>query len=304
MPRPFRIHVPGGFYHTTLRGNHREDIFRTDSDRLLLNTIVELALARHGARIHAYCWMSNHLHMLVQVDKDPLANLMRRIASGYARAFQVNRNTTGHLFEKRYHCVLVDADAYLLELIRYIHLNPVRAGIVKRAHLYRWSSHHAYSGINVDSWVSTDFGLRMFADNRPRALAAYRQFLNCDATQIPSPLAEIQPDRPHILGSDEFAARVTKVPGAPGARRSLDSLIAEGCERHHLSREDIRSGERRAVNAQVRAWVARHAVALGIATITEVGRALDCDPKSIRNALRDHPAGNDERDLNPKVPVP
>src|ERR1700741_1204574 len=136
MGRPLRLHLPGGFYHTTLRGNHREDIFTVDSDRGLLNTIVEFALSKHGARIHAYCWMTNHLHMLVQVGEEPLSALMRRIASGHARAYQANRKTPGHLFERRYHAVLVDADAYLMELVRYIHLNPVRARLVDSPHEY------------------------------------------------------------------------------------------------------------------------------------------------------------------------
>src|SRR4051812_8639065 len=116
MVRPLRIHIPGGFHHVTLRGNHREPIFRVDADRLLLNAIVEASVARHGARIHAYCWMTNHIHMLVQVGDPPLSGLMRDIASGYARAFQLKRATTGHLFENRYHAILVDADAYLLAL--------------------------------------------------------------------------------------------------------------------------------------------------------------------------------------------
>jgi hypothetical protein len=232
--------------------------------------------------------MSNHLHMLVQVGTDPLANLMRRIASGYARAFQANRETTGHLFEKRYHAVLVDTDAYLLELIRYIHLNPVRARLTNQVQLYRWSSHHAYCGVNVDRWVSTEFGLRMFANDRSKALAAYREFVNCDASRIPSPLDAIQRDRPHILGSDEFAAHVSNGSCKPKSSRTLDSLILESCERHHLRRDDLSSGARRAEFAHARAWIARHAVALRIATILEIARALGCDPKTIRNALRKH----------------
>src|SRR6187399_2766342 len=156
MPRPPRIHVPNGFYHTTLRGNHRENIFVVDSDRLLLNTIVERALAKHGARIHAYCWMTNHLHLLVQVGKDPLAAPMRQIACEFARRMQAKLQTTGHFFERRYHAKLVDADSYLLELIRYIHLNPVRGGLVESPSQYRWSSHHAYLGTRSEDWVTTD----------------------------------------------------------------------------------------------------------------------------------------------------
>lgn len=286
MARHPRIHVSGGFYHTTLRGNHREAIFLVDSDRLLLNTIVELALAKHGARIHAYCWMTNHLHMLVQVGDDPLAHLIRRIASGYARAFQAKRSTTGHLFENRYHAVLVDTDAYLLELIRYIHFNPVRSGLARATSLYRWSSHHAYSGLSVDRWVTTEFGLRMFASDRAKAIAAYCRFLNCDPNEVPSPFDEISPDRPLILGSAAFAARVMQQAPIKKTRRTLQSLIDEGCQRHGMSRDELRSNQRSARIMQARAWVARQAIALRVASVLEIARALNCDPKSIRNALR------------------
>lgn len=285
MPRPPRIHLPGGFYHTTLRGNHRENIFSVDSDRLLLNTIVELALAKHGARIHAYCWMTNHLHMLIQVGTDRLSDLIHRIASGYARAYQANRDTTGHLFENRFHSVLVDADAYLLELIRYIHLNPVRAKLASRVQLYRWSSHHIYSGLTVDRWVTTGFGLTMFSSDRLKAIAAYQEFVACDANEIVSPLDEIQPDQPQILGGDAFVARINRQLEGATSSRTLDSLVDEGCARHGLRRDEIAGHRRDARAASARAWIARQAVSLNIATVAETARAIGCDPKTIRNAF-------------------
>jgi putative transposase len=285
MPRPPRIHLDGGFYHTTLRGNHRENIFQVEADRLLLNTIVELALAKHRARVHAYCWMTNHLHMLVQVSDDPLSNLMHRIASGYARAYQSNRETTGHLFENRFHAVLVDTDAYLLELIRYIHLNPVRAGLAHKVQLYRWSSHHVYSGLNIDRWVTTEFGLQMFAEDRSKAVVAYREFVACDANAAPSPLAEIQPDNPQILGSDEFVARVRSQSQQPASPRTLDSLIAEGCARHGLQPKDIEGHRRDLRVASARAWIAGRAIEQSVATVRQIASAMHCDPKTIRNAL-------------------
>ena len=133
MSRPLRLHVPGGFYHVTLRGNHRQDIFRTPVDRELLDNLVGEALLELYARVHAYCWMPNHIHLVAQVSDIPLGKLVMRIASRYARKHQQDLKTTGHLFERRYHAVLVDADAYLLTLIRYIHLNPVRAGLAGAA---------------------------------------------------------------------------------------------------------------------------------------------------------------------------
>ena len=147
----------------TLRGNHQRPIFLADRDRSLLNTIVARAIDNFDARLHAYCWMTNHLHLLLQVGVVPLSDPMRNIAAEFARAMQIKLQTTGHFFERRYHATLVDADAYLLELIRYIHLNPVRAGIVSYPSQYPWSSHHAYIGAREEPWVTTEFGLSMFA---------------------------------------------------------------------------------------------------------------------------------------------
>ena len=131
MRKP-RLHIPAAFYHVTLRGNHRQDIFFTADDRILLNAIVAEVIAGYGARLHAYCWMTNHTHMLIQVGDVPLGRIMLRIASRYARQIQARFRTTGHLFERRYHAVLVDVDSYLLELLRYIHLNPIRAQVCVR----------------------------------------------------------------------------------------------------------------------------------------------------------------------------
>src|SRR6187200_2562137 len=154
MARPLRIHVPGGMYHVTLRGNHQQDIFFTAADRARMSGLIARVLDRYDARLHAYCYMTNHVHALMQVSDVPLGRLMLRIAGQYARTTQARLLTTGHLFEKRYHPVLVDTDAYLLELIRYIHLNPVRARLVSSPAEYPWTSHHAYVGRRIEPWVT------------------------------------------------------------------------------------------------------------------------------------------------------
>jgi REP element-mobilizing transposase RayT len=165
-------------------------------------------LERFTARLHAYCWMTNPMHMLIQVGDTPLGTLILRIAGRYARTVQKHLRTTGHLFEKQYHPILVDADEYLLELLRYIHLNPVRARMVQHPSEYPWSSHHAYLGESAQSWVTTDFALRMFHSDRILAVAAYRHFIDRETGRPRhSPLSECNPADRRILGSDEFAGR-------------------------------------------------------------------------------------------------
>jgi len=192
MPRQPRLHAPGAFYHVTLRGNHRQDIFFSARDRTLLDELIAEVIVRFMARVHAYCWMTNHVHLIVQVGDTPLGRIMLRIASRYARQTQAHLRTTGHLFERRYHAVMVDADEYLLELLRYIHLNPVRAGIVERPIDYPWSSHQAYLGLRTTPWVTTDFALSMFHHNREQAVAAYDRFVEQRLDDVASPLTEIK----------------------------------------------------------------------------------------------------------------
>ena len=286
MPRPLRIHFPGAFYHVTLRGNHRQAIFRTHADRLLLNAIVAAAIEKHSARVHAYCWMSNHIHLLLQVGAEPLGVVMRDIASGYARAFQRKLETTGHLFERRYHAILVDADSYLLELVRYIHLNPVTARIAAAVHVYRWSSHHAYAGLGVDRWVTNDFALRMFNERRDAAVAAYRRFVSCDPALIPSPFAEIRNDEFPVLGDDAFLARIARLPARGACRETLDSLLAEACAQFSVSLEDLRSLSRARRLVYARGWIARAAVERGVASLSAVARMLGKERSTLRYAMQ------------------
>jgi len=289
MPRRLRIHLPGGFYHVTLRGNHQERIFFAEDDRLLLNTIVARSLERHAARLHAYCWMSNHLHLLVQVSDEPLSSPMRQIASEFARAMHLKMDRTGHLFERRHHAILVDTDAYLLELVRYIHLNPVRARIVARADDYPWSSHHTYMGRRTEPWVSTSFVMNMFSPDMKRAREAYLAFLDCEpAVDLDNALAAVQ-DKVGILGSDAFIARVREAQDQGRHRRSLDELIAQACKRFEVDRSDLDSPVRDPYMTKVRAWIANQAVKRRIATMALVARTLARDESTLREAIRRYP---------------
>lgn len=192
MRKP-RLHVPGALYHVTLRGNHRQDIFFRPDDRTLLNSIVSEVIARYGARLHAYCWMTNHTHLLIQVSDLPLGRIMLRIASRYARELQARFLTTGHLFERRYHAVLVDANEYLLELVRYIHLNPVRAKMAALPAEYPWSSHQVYLGQRAEPWVTTEFALSLFHSDTHQAVTAYDRFVHADLAPA-SPLNARNPN--------------------------------------------------------------------------------------------------------------
>ena len=286
MPRPLRIHVPGAFYHVTLRGNHRERIFFQYSDRLLLNSFFAECVERFAARLHAYCWMTNHIHALIQVGHVPLAHLMLRIAGRYARSVQSRLLTTGHLFEKRYHAVLVDADRYLLALIRYMHLNPVRAAMVSSAEEYPWSSHRAYLGQPHESWLTTDFALAMFHSDRARAMCAYESFMDETGSALVSPLLECNPHDQRILGNDAFAARMLGDRWHPSSQQTLAQLVEEACVEFGVTTQQLSSRDRHGQLTEARAWVAQQAVGQRIASIVEVARLFDRDESSMRSAMK------------------
>lgn len=285
MARPLRIHLPGGFYHVTLRGNHQQAIFAIDADRLRLNELLVDALDRYGAQLHGYCWMTNHLHFLIRVGDAPLGFVMRQIASRYARGFQRKLQTTGHLFERRYHARIVDAEAYLLRVLRYIHMNPVEAGMARSADQYRWSSHHAYAGRCIEPWLVTEFALGMLGSCRADAIAAYLQFMEC-AAESGYPLDETEPTPP----SRKSAGREPPATRAAGHQfASLTALIDEACRRFGTTLEQIHSECRDVYLMQVRGWITRQAIAGKIANLSQIARALGRDRATLRHAMERYP---------------
>jgi len=291
MPRPPRLHVPGGVYHVILRGNHREPIFDQPADRDMLDALVAETLVRYGARAHAYCWMSNHLHLALQVADAPLGPIVRRIAGVYARRIQQRRPTTGHLFERRYRSVLVDADTHLLRLVRYIHLNPLRAGLVTDPADYPWSGHRAYLGLASVPWLTIDFTLRLLGTNRNSARRAYARLISAggdpdDSAQFSRGMLEDT----RVLGDDDFLARVTatrkRAPQTGPSRPTLEELIAAAAKEAGCTVEALASTSKTRAVAEARCHVAARALAAGVASISEVARRLNRSHSSLIEALQ------------------
>jgi putative transposase len=294
MARRPRLHVPGGFYHVTLRGNHRNPIFFRKSDRDLLERIVADSLLCCDARLHAYCWMTNHIHMVIQVSDVPLGKIVLRTASIYARRIQHHLETTGHLFERRYHAVLVDADHYLLTLLRYVHLNPMRAGLVRDPGEYPWSSHRAYLGGPAPRWLTTEFALALLSPHLDSAIARYRGLIrNPEPLVWNSGMLKPNLSHPQILGGDAFVARIAG-PRVPAAARSLDQLLEDCCNRFRVPRAELVSPRIGRHLAKARAWLAHQATRAGIASNTDVARLLGRSEGAIRQAMQRYPDSNED----------
>lgn len=140
MGRKARIHFPGAVYHVVNRGVDGRFIYADDEDRVYFLRSLDRLMAEARARVLAYCLMGNHFHLAVQVEHAPLSPIIHRLSTGYARAFNIRQRREGHLFQARHRAIICGSDAYLATLIRYIHQNPVRAGLVSKASDWPWSS--------------------------------------------------------------------------------------------------------------------------------------------------------------------
>ncbi len=146
MARPLRLEFPEALYHLTARGNARQEIFLDDQDRRAFLGLLGREVEQQRWRCHAYCLMDNHYHLLVETPEGRLAGGMRRLNGVYTQGFNRRHERVGHLFQGRYRSIVVDQESYLLELSRYVVLNPVRAGMVKRVEEWAWSSYRATAG--------------------------------------------------------------------------------------------------------------------------------------------------------------
>ncbi len=154
MVRPLRIEYPGAVYHVTSRGDRREPIAKDEFDRDAFMQILGQALERFDAYALAYCLMGNHYHLVICTRQANLSRLMRHINGVYTQAFNRRHQLSGHLFQGRFKAILVDTDSYLLEVCRYVDLNPVRAQMVESPDAYAWSSNTALAGLaNAPTWL-------------------------------------------------------------------------------------------------------------------------------------------------------
>ena len=286
MPRKPRLHVPGGFYHVILRGNHREPLFRTRGDRGYLNVLLGDVVTRFELRIFAYCWMTNHLHLALRVGATPLSQPMQRLAMRYSRHIHADAGQVGHLFERRFRAILVDADSYLLSLVRYIHLNPVAAGMVADPAAHRWSSHRDYLGRPTVTWLDTGFVLGMFGPTVGVARARYARFMQSYAADDLALFESHESRDTRALEPDLVAAPTPIVPvTATGDRETLEKIAARNCNGVGISLSDLVSPSRQRRLSSVRTTIAVEARAADVATLEEIARFLGRSASALAQSI-------------------
>jgi REP element-mobilizing transposase RayT len=285
MPRKPRLHVPGGFYHVILRGNHREPLFGADRDRAYLNALVGDAAARFDLRILAYCWMTNHLHLAVRVGNTALSEPMQRLAMRYSRHIHRDAGQVGHLFERRYRSILVDADSYLLALVRYIHLNPVVAGMVAEPMAYRWSSHRDYLGQPTVPWLDTDFVLGMFGPAVGVARVRYGRFMRSYADEDLALFAKHETRDTRMLEPDLPARAAPPPPADVRDRETLEQIAARHCASAGITAVELASPSRDRRLSSARAAIALEALTAGVASVSVIARYFGRSPSALAQQL-------------------
>lgn len=202
MARPLRLEFPGAIYHVTSRGDRQEAIYEGDADRQQWLGILSKICERYNWRVHAYCLMDNHYHILLETADGNLSKGMRQLNGVYTQYFNRQHNRVGHVFQGRYKAILVEKDSYLLELSRYVVLNPIRAGMIKNIDEWHWSSYLITIGkLQPPDWLEVDWLLSQFGLQRKRAKGRYIDFVR-EGIGLPPVWDNLR--HQIYMGSDDF----------------------------------------------------------------------------------------------------
>jgi len=285
MARKPRLHIPGGLYHVIVRGNARQDIFFAPEDRRQFYELMAEGVARFGYRVHAFCLMTNHLHLALQVGNQPLSLGMQNLAFRYTRYLNARLKRVGHLFEGRFKAYLVDQDSYGLALVRYIHFNPVRARIVAQPAAYAYSSHRAYLGRDDLPWLTTDWVLGQFASRIGVARMRFARFIHEGKAEGHNAAFYGGQADSRIVGEEDFVRTILK----PEARRHRAPSIAElatyVCRRYRLNEKELLAAGRARRPAEARALLAWLALKTLAASLTRLSQTFGRDISTLSHAL-------------------
>lgn len=319
MPRLGRLHIPGGCYHVMGRGLERRRVFDSESDKKDFLERLGSCLAESQSQCLAWSMMSNHYHLLIRVGSEPLSQLISPLLGGYAGAYNRRHRRSGYVFQNRYKSILCDADSYLLALVRYIHLNPYKAKLVKtlsELDRYRWTGHSGLLGRHEQSWQATDAVLSLFAVRLKTARQRYRHYIeqgmkaNCMDLSGGGLIRSyggwqnvVQFRRDHelrlgderILGDSDFVERALREDELQMERRTqlersgwdLETLIERVCQSFELEMERLkdkgRLNEVSMAKALICYWGVRQ---LGVKTSTLASRLGISQPAVSKSVKR------------------
>ena len=288
MARPLRLDVPDALYHVLARGNQRRSVFRDDTDFRRYLGLLSRYQRRDGFLLYACVLMPNHVHLLISPQRTRLAQSMQSIQQSYTQYFNARHHLVGHCFQGRYKAILCDADAYLLQLVRYIHTNPVRAGLADTCESYPWSSHRLYQTGRDTDGVSVEAILARFSPLRAKAIAAYDAFMREGLSEGHRPDLYTVVSR-RFLGDERFAQRMEKQgrpqTPKPPVRLDLPSLMLKAAGMCGLPAARLHEGDRSRAGTLSRAVVAYIAHEEGAIPLAQIAQHLNRDPATISIAV-------------------
>lgn len=319
MPRKARLDAPGTLHHVMIRGLEGREILRNDEDRENFLSRLGQLVKKTGDRILAWALMDNHVHLLLFSGPSGLSTLMRKLLTGYAGWFNRKHRRTGHLFQNRYKSIVCEEEPYLVELVRYIHLNPYRASNVRSLEEldnYPWSGHSVLIGKARNDWQERDYVLARFGKGKSKGIRAYRRYMEegKNAGRRPELVGgglirslggwskvlslrargEQEESDPRVLGSGDFVHTIMKEADEKLLRQmksrrekgSIDDVIKKMCKEAKVAEEELRGGRQRKEVSALRARIAYQLCReMGI-SMAEAARKLGVGTPAVAMAIR------------------
>ena len=318
MPRQARLDAPGALHHIMVRGINKTDIFTSDQDKARFLERLGENVTEGKCSIYAWVLMDNHVHLLFKSGKHGISAVMRKLLTWYAQYFNRCHNRTGHLFQNRYKSILCDEENYLLALIRYIHLNPVRAQIVntiEELDRYPWSGHGTIIGKSKHPWMDIDTVLSQFGAKKRRAISEYRRFVKAELGSGRNPeltggglirsqggwsrvlalqrSGHKEEADERILGTGDFVHAIMREVEERQLRQTklrrrgkgIGDIIREECGKRGVNEQELVRGSRRRKVSQTRAVIALRCREEVGSSGAEIARHLGVNTTSINRAV-------------------
>jgi putative transposase len=283
MARKQRIHIPGSTYHCMLRGNDGNNIFQQEKDFSRLSLLLQEGTEKYDHRILGFCFMTNHIHLVIQVANIPLSKIVQNFAFRYARYINKNYKKIGHLFQGRFQAVLVSDSEYLLELIRYVHLNPVRARMVKTPDEYFWNGHHTYLDKQCFQWISPLRVLKYFDNNKIAATKKYSEYIYKGIGKEVSINFESGNQKGlDVLGDDTFTEKlIFKHALSQPRKQSTDELLQISLRYFKISLADLASKSKNHKNSRIRSIISLLTRESEGCSLTKLAKSFNRDISSL-----------------------
>jgi len=298
MPRKRRIHYQEAMYHVMLRGNYRQNIFLSDQDYEYFSNQLNKITKTYACKIHLYCLMTNHIHLVIEVRRVPLSKIIHAVTSPYARFINQKIQKTGHLFQGRYKAKLIQNEEYLLELCHYIHLNPLKANLVKHIDEYPWSSHLVYSKRKEVPWVSTEYVFNLLKKHaKTNPSHAYENFINDRKNHYINPeFFELDKDG-NLIITDSVNAKINNKERLELNQVSITKIAEIICDSMQVSLETLMSESRKEKDTLARSMVTYFAHYYGQYPLNEIAALLFREPDTLSKTMHRHLASENKKRL-------